>query len=47
MKEMHFTANGFIQKKEIDLSKSIFANGIYILQIRTREKTDALRLVKQ
>jgi hypothetical protein len=47
MQEMHFTANGLIQNHEIDLSKEVFANGVYVLQIRAQKKTQALRLVKQ
>jgi hypothetical protein len=47
VKEIKFAANGFVQKQEIDLSKNVFANGIYILQIRTDTKTYVLRLVKQ
>jgi len=47
MKETHFTANGFIETTEIDLSKGGFANGVYFLQIKTNKKFRTLRLVKQ
>ncbi|HTM91249.1 MAG TPA: T9SS type A sorting domain-containing protein, partial [Flavisolibacter sp.] len=47
VKQMNFTANGFIQRQDIDLSKNVFANGVYVLQIKAREKTHVLRLVKQ
>jgi hypothetical protein len=47
VKQMNFAANGFVQRQDIDLSKNIFGNGIYVLQIQTKEKTHILRLVKQ
>ncbi len=47
IKEMQLTANGFVQKGEIDLSANNIGSGVYILQIQTQEKTHVLRLVKQ
>ncbi|MBO9684545.1 MAG: T9SS type A sorting domain-containing protein, partial [Flavisolibacter sp.] len=47
VKEMRFTANGFVQYQQIDISKDVFANGIYVLHITTQQKTYILRLVKQ
>ncbi len=46
IKEMQFSANGFVQKGEVDLSANNIAGGIYILQIQTQEKKHVLRLVK-
>jgi hypothetical protein len=47
IKELELIANGFVQKGEIDLSASKIASGIYILRIRTQQKSHFLRVVKQ
>jgi hypothetical protein len=40
-------ATGFLQKTEIDLSRSRFAAGIYMLEVRTGEKAHVFKLIKK
>ncbi|HKZ65538.1 MAG TPA: T9SS type A sorting domain-containing protein, partial [Chitinophagaceae bacterium] len=45
--QVQFTGNAFIQKAEIDLSGPRFAVGLYFLQVKTGEKKQVFRLLKQ
>ncbi len=40
-------ANGFVQKLGVDLQSSKFASGLYLLEMKAGEKTQAFRLIKQ
>jgi hypothetical protein len=47
IRQVQFTGNSFIQKAEIELSGPRFAPGLYFLEIKTGEKKQIFRLLKQ
>ena len=47
IRQVQFTGNSFIQKAEIELSGLQFRPGLYFLQVKTGEKKQVFRLLKQ
>ena len=47
VKEYHMTANGFLQKLNIDLSANSYASGVYLLQVEATGKKLSFKLYKQ
>ena len=47
VKEQSINPTGFVQKLSIDISKSIYANGVYLLEINTGDHKRVFKLYKQ
>jgi hypothetical protein len=47
VKQYQLIANGFVQKLSIDLHEAVFANGLYLLDVKTENSRQSFRLVKQ
>jgi hypothetical protein len=47
VKQYSLIANGFVQKLNIDLHETVFANGLYLLDVQAGSKRESFRLVKQ
>jgi hypothetical protein len=47
VKQYILTTNGFVQKLSIDLHETVFANGLYLLDVKAGNKRQSFRLIKQ
>jgi putative heme degradation protein len=47
VKQFNVTANGFVQKLNIDLHETVYANGLYLLDVKAGDRRQSFRLVKQ
>jgi hypothetical protein len=47
VKQYSLTANGFVQKLNIDIHDAGFANGLYLLDVKVGDRRQSFRLVKQ
>jgi hypothetical protein len=47
VKEYHPIANGFVQKLSIDLHEPGFANGLYLLDVKSGNKKQSFKLIRQ
>jgi len=47
VKQSVYTANGFVQKAEINLSGNHFVPGMYMLEVTTEGKKHVFRILKQ
>jgi hypothetical protein len=47
VKEYNLKANGFVQKLSIDLHEPVFANGLYLLEVRAGNRKNSFKLIRQ